>query len=128
MKDVFTDWRILLLGVLSWLIPFLTAFAFFTASGELVIPQPLFKSLMVVVGAGVGVPMLVAAFRRIRPALSSGFAIGAYWLAINWALDLLVLLPMSSMSAGEWFADIGLRYLVLPMIATGIGAVAGRSR
>jgi hypothetical protein len=128
MKDVFTDWRILLYGVLSWLIPFLAAFAFFTPAGELVIPQPLFKSLMVVVGGGIGVLLLVAAFRRIRPALSSGLAIGAYWLAINWALDLLILLPMSSMSAGEWFADIGLRYLVLPMIATGIGAVAGRSR
>jgi hypothetical protein len=124
MKDVFGNWRVTVYGLLSWAIPFIAAFAFFSGPGELRIPQPLFKSLMVLIGVGVGVLLLVLAFRHVRPTLMSGLAIGAEWFLINWGLDVLILLPLSGMGAITHFYDIGLRYLLIPIIAAGIGMVA----
>jgi hypothetical protein len=126
MDTLFANWRVTVFGLLSWAIPFVSAFPFFSGPGQLRIPQPLFKSLMVVIGGGVGVLLLVWVFRHVRPTLTSGFAIGVYWLAINWALDLLILLPMSGMGAVAYFYDIGLRYLLIPIVATAMGAVAQR--
>ena len=121
-----TDWRVWLYGVLSWLIPFVASVPFFDRTGTLVVPQPLFKSLIVVIGGGVGVLLIVATFRRVQPSWRTGLVVGLLWLVLNWALDLAVLVPMSGTGAGAWFIDIGLRYLMLPMIATGMAAVAGR--
>jgi hypothetical protein len=118
--------RIALLGFASWLIPFVAAFPFFTQAGELNIPQPLFKSIMVVIGGGIGVLLLVMAFRRVPPTLANGIAIGCYWLALNLVLDLVILVPMSGRGIGDYFMDIGLRYLLLPIIAAGIGAAAAQ--
>jgi hypothetical protein len=127
MKSIFADWRVAVFGLLSWAIPFVAAFPFFSGPGELRVPLPLFKSLMVVIGGGVGTLLLVWAFRRVRPTLASGLAIGCYWLILNWALDLLILLPMSGMGVSTYVQDIGLRYLLIPVVAAAIGAVAQRS-
>lgn len=61
----------------------------------MLIPLPLFKSLMVVVFGGVGVALLVAAFQHATPSLRSGLLIGVYWLAIKGrgVFMLQVLLP-----------------------------------
>lgn len=120
------NWKLWLFGILSWLVPFLAAFAFFDPNGGLVIAQPLFKSIMVVVGGAVGCVLLVRAFRHISPTWQAGLALGLFWLALNWALDIALLLPMSGQSLPDYAADIGLRYLVLPMIATAMGAVASK--
>ncbi|MCB1367318.1 MAG: hypothetical protein KDK00_06120 [Rhodobacteraceae bacterium] len=122
---IFT-WRNLVLGLASWAVPFLAAFAFFDSSGTLAIAQPLFKSLMVVIGGGVGAGLLVLAFRRIPGGLSAGFALGLFWLVLNWGLDIALLLPMSGQGIAEWFQDIGLRYLVLLFTAMAMGSVAAR--
>jgi hypothetical protein len=127
MMPLLANWRVTVFGLLSWAVPFVAAFPFFSGPGELRIPQPLFKSLMVVIAGGVAVVLLVLAFRDIRPTLASGIAIGVYWLAINWILDLLILLPMSGMGVVAYFYDIGLRYLLIPIIAMAMGAVAQRS-
>jgi hypothetical protein len=39
-------------------------------------------------------------------------------------LDAVVLLPLSGMGAGTYMAQIGLRYLTIPIIAIGIGSAA----
>lgn len=88
------------------------------------IPQPLFKSIMVVVFGGVGGVLLVAAFRRVTPSLRSGLVLGMYWLAINVVLDLVLLVRFTDMSLAGYFEDIGLRYLLIPAIAAAMGAVA----
>jgi hypothetical protein len=111
------------LGILSWLIPFAAAFAFFGPGGKLMVPQPLFKSAMVVIGSTAGVYLLVRAFRRVQPGFSNGLMLGLYWLAINLVLDFLVLLPISKMKPIDYLMDIGVRYLALPIIAAGMGAV-----
>jgi hypothetical protein len=115
---------IFILGLLSWLIPFVASFVFFGPSGALWISQPLFKSIMVLVGGASGVWLLWLAFRRLPPTGSTGLAIGALWLVINLLLDALVLLPMSGMGFVPYFMDIGLRYLMLPLIAWAMGAMA----
>lgn len=125
ISQVFTL-RTALLGLASWAVPFLAAFAFFDRTGQLAIAQPLFKSLMVVIGGGVGVGLLVLAFRRVPKTLIAGLLLGLFWLGLNWALDIAVLLPMSGQGIGAWFQDIGLRYLMIPVMAMAIGAAAQR--
>jgi hypothetical protein len=127
LRTIFTDWRTTVAGVLSWAIPFLAAFPFFSPTGGLIVPQPLFKSIMVVVGTIVGVVLLVWMFRRLQASLASGIVMGLYWLVLNWLLDIAVLLPMSGASRGDWFVDIGIRYLSLPIIAAGMGWVGGKA-
>jgi len=119
--------RTTLLGVASWLVPFVASFLFFDRNGQLLIPQPLFKSLMVVVFGGFGVALLAVAFRRIPASPGYGLALGCYWLAINLALDLLVLVPLVHMAIDLYLYDIGLRYLLIPIISTGMGSVASRA-
>ena len=140
MGTVFSSWRTTVFGLLSWAIPFAASIPFFSPEGGLIVPQPLFKSLMVVIGSGAGLLLLVWLFRHIRPTLASGLAVGLYWLALNsarvipdfggfnWVLDILVLLPLSGDPLGVWFMDIGLRYLTLPLIAVAIGYVAEREK
>lgn len=118
--------RTVLLGLASWALPFAASFAFIDRTGQLLIAQPLFKSLMVVIGGGTGAALLALAFKAVRPTAASGLWLGLAWLAINIALDLAVLLPMSGMSVALYLQDIGLRYLLLPIIAVAIGFVAER--
>lgn len=114
------------LGFLSWLVPFLFSFLFVDRSGQFIIPQPLFKSVMVVVFGGFGTAMLVQAFRRLEPSVRNGLVLGMIWLAINLGLDLAILVPLIRMPVVTYFYDIGLRYLLIPIIAVAIGSVAGR--
>jgi hypothetical protein len=113
-----------LLGLASWIIPFVAAFAFFDSSGQLQIAQPLFKSLMVVIAGGAGAYLLVVAFRKLPATLMSGLGLGLFWMALNLGLDIAVLLPMSGQPISAWFQDIGLRYLLIPVMAMAIGAAA----
>lgn len=127
MKQIVTL-RTMGLGLASWLVPFLVSFAFFDRSGQLAIPQPLFKSLMVVVFGGLGMALLVAAFRRVPASPRTGFVLGCFWLAINLLLDFAILLPFTKMPALDYVYDIGIRYLLIPIMATGLGVIAARSR
>jgi hypothetical protein len=122
------SWRTTILGLLSWAVPFVVSFAFVDRSGQWLIPYPLFKSIMVVVFGRLGTWFLVLAFRGIAPTWRSGLALGLYWLAINLVLDLIALLPLTGMTVVAYLFDIGLRYLLIPIIATAIGAVAERAQ
>ncbi len=119
--------RTTILGFLSWALPLVASFAFVDRNGQWLIPYPLFKSIMVVVFGGLGTAFLALAFRQIAPTWRSGLALGLYWLAINLILDLAVLLPLTGMDVGAYFSDIGLRYLLIPIIATAMGVVGERA-
>lgn len=122
------SWRTLLLGFLSWALPFVASAAFFDRTGGLVLPQPLFKSLMIVIFGGVGALLLVLAFRRVAPTLANGVALGVCWLVVNLALDFAILVPMARMDGGVYLQDIGLRYLLIPIMGAAIGAAASQAR
>jgi hypothetical protein len=127
MLEILRDWRVSALGLLSWAVPFALSFLFFDQAGQLTVARPLFKSLMVVAGGGVGAALLALSFRYVEPTPSSAAVVGVYWLILNWALDLAVLVPMSGMQITEYFFDIGLRYLLLPIIAVAMGIAAKRN-
>ena len=115
--------RNILYGFLAWLIPFVTAFFFYSKEGGLVIDIFLFKTIMIVVGAIVGAFLLVSYFKRVNANyLYEGIIVGLTWLGINILLDLLVLVPMSEMALPDYFAQIGLRYLVMPVMSMMVGS------
>jgi uncharacterized membrane protein YpjA len=89
------------------------------------LPEPLFKSIMVVVSGGVGAVLLLAVLRRLSSTVASGLLIGVYWLIVNLGLDLLVLVPMTHMSLFDYVMTIGVRYLQIPIFAVCL-ALAGR--
>lgn len=113
--------RTSVLGLVTWAVPFMVSFLFFDRTGQLLVPQPLFKSVMVVTFGGIGVALLVVAFRHVEPTPQSGLVLGCYWLVINLVLDLLVLVPFTKMAPVDYLFDIGLRYLLMPIIATAMG-------
>lgn len=116
------------LGFASWLVPFIVSFLFVDRAGQFLIPRELFKSLMVVLFGGLGTALLVAAFQRIRLSIRSGAVLGSYWLAINLAMDILILVPLLKIPVSTYFFDIGLRYLLIPIIAIALGFVADAVR
>jgi hypothetical protein len=127
MKETLTL-RTTFLGLTSWLLPFVVSFLFVDRSGQFLIPQPLFKSLMAVLSGGIGASLLVIAFQRITPSLHTGLALGGYWLLINIVLDLIVLVRLTEMPILAYFYDVGLRYLLIPIIGTAIGMTAQSSQ
>jgi len=119
--------KIGLFGLLTWLIPFVVSFLFYSKEGELSIDIFLFKSIMIVVGSITGASLLVIYFKRIeKNYLSEGILVGLVWFLMNVILDLIVLVPMSGMDRGTYVAQIGLRYLVIPVMSIAMGIVASK--
>lgn len=115
--------KIVIFGILLWLIPFLMGFLFFDQEGNLVISEIFFKSIMIVIGSMFGVIFGVTYFRDIKEDyLKEGVILGIIWLIINWVSDLImVLIGFFPLSIQKYFLDIGLRYLTMPIYTTGIG-------
>lgn len=113
-------------GLITWIIPFVTSFLFFNMeTQQLNIDELFFKSIMIVEGGVVGVFLLVHYFWKISDRfVREGITVGLCWFLINIVLDVIVLLPMSQMDFGTYFQQIGMRYLLIPIISTGMGYVA----
>jgi len=112
----------ILYGFLAWLIPFVASFFFYTREGELTINIFLFKSIMIVVGSFSAAFLLVSYFKKINAEyFKEGIIVGLTWFGINIILDLLILIPMSGMSIPDYFAQIGIRYLVIPAMSIAVG-------
>lgn len=120
--------KLALFGFLTWLIPFVVSFFFYDKTGHLVIGDIfLFKSIMIVTGATTGAVLLILYFGKISEKyLYHGILIGIVWLAMNWVLDLLILVPMAKLSLYDYFAQIGLRYLIIPVMSIMAGYLLER--
>jgi hypothetical protein len=116
---------LLLLGFLSWLLPFLASFFFYDPSAaRMTIDNDFFKSIMVVFSALVGTLLLVKYFSCLKKDyVKEGLVAGTAWAIINWVLDFVILVPMMQVEAPAYFMSIGLRYLMVPIVAVGMGAV-----
>jgi hypothetical protein len=114
--------RVILAGFASWLAPLLVSMGFFDREGNLAVATGLFHSVMSVVLAGVVAWLIVWVGRAVPLTAGAGLAIGLLWLALNLALDALVLLPMTGMAVGAWVEDVGLRYLAIPLVTAAFGA------
>ena len=120
--------KMFLFGLITWIVPFVTSFLFFDMeTQQLSINEFFFKSIMIVEGGLVGVFLLVHFFRKISENfVREGIIVGLCWFIINILLDVIILLPMSQMDFGTYFQQIGMRYLLIPIISSGMGYVAKR--
>jgi hypothetical protein len=122
-----TPWpRLLGFGVLSWLISFAVAFLIFPVRDSL---RPLFESIMAVTVPTGTVVLGLAYLRRLsQPTVRDGLVAGLVWLAVNVAIDAPLMLlggPMR-MSVGMYLADIGVTYLGIPVVTTGLALARAR--
>lgn len=114
--------RLLLLGLLSWLLPYAFSFLFYKPGGEMTVQYDLFKSIMIVFATATGCYLLYRYFKLIPDSfIKQGVIVGLLWFAINIVLDILLLLPMMKTSFENYFYTIGLRYLMIPLISITIG-------
>lgn len=120
-----STWRCRLVGaLLTWLVPFVCAIPFYGPDG-LLIDQQLFKSLMIVVGSITAAILIVRLFRTIeRDYTREAIITGIVWLFANWVLDLIILVGLLGMALPEYATQIGLRYLVIPVMVIVAGVAA----
>ncbi|MCK5290160.1 MAG: hypothetical protein KAJ56_04365 [Candidatus Aenigmarchaeota archaeon] len=116
--------HIILYGFLIWLIPFVTSFFFYGPENTLIIDLIFFKTIMIVVGSLVGVCLAVKYFSLLSENYyTAGIGAGIMWFSISILLDYIVLLPISQMHFNDYMLEIGLRYLMIPIITIGMGFV-----
>lgn len=118
----------LLWGIGVWGFPFAIGMAIFPIASP---STALFDTLVTL---ALGLAAAVAANRYLKPkahpGLWGGLKIGFVWLALALTLDAPIFLLGPSqmrMSAADYAADIGLAYLLVPIIAASIGAALARA-
>ena len=114
-------WRALLYGLVVWGVPFILSMLLFPLKRA---GSPLFESVMAVSVAAVTAAMALAYFRRIHHHyLREGLSLGLTWLAICNLIDMALMLPPPiDMTATQYLADVGITYLIIPIITVAIGA------
>ncbi|MCK9579570.1 MAG: hypothetical protein M0Q92_03855 [Methanoregula sp.] len=120
--------RRVIAGFLTWLVPFLAAVPLYGRDGAPLLDIALFKSLMIVIASLTAAVIMVWYFSRAtQPYTREAVITGAVWLAMNWALDLIVLVGLLGMAPGAYAAEIGLRYLIIPAMVIPAGIIADRA-
>lgn len=113
---------VLIYGFMIWVIPFLVAMFTFSFRES---NRGLFESIMSVALVSCIVGFAVKYLKTVEAEfLREGIFIGIIWLAASLALDF----PMFSwgpmnMSASGYLSDIGLTYLIIPIITIGFGYI-----
>jgi hypothetical protein len=118
--------RAVLFGFLVWLIPFVIAFAISPLKESW---WSLFESIMPVTLSIVVIVLAVACFRQVSSSfIRAGMLLGCLWFLMSVVIDLpLMLNPPMSMTFVEYAADIGLTYLMIPIITSGIAAAQAQT-
>ncbi len=113
--------KITLWGAILWLILFIVGFILWPLHESQFL---LFKTIMVVSSALVGMVMLAMYFKKVDSNfLNEAILLGVIWLTVNWLLDLVVLVGMFKSPLGEYIIGIGLRYLNIPITSIGVGYI-----
>ncbi len=116
-----------ILGVWVWFVPFLVAFLIFPLRES---SRPLFESIMPVALAAIVVVLAGWYFGRgTQASLREGLLLGVLWLGISVVIDAPLMLlggPMQ-MTIGEYLDDIGVTYLMIPVITSGMAAALARA-
>jgi len=112
----------ILYGVGIWVFVFVVAmFAFPLRSNE----RPLFESIMPVALVLATTVMTVKYFKTVKQRfVYIGLCLGLIWLAVNLGIDALMFSwgPMQ-MSLIDYLKDIGVTYLLIPVIPVGCGYI-----
>ena len=124
MKDMNKYLKICLFGFLIWLIPFIMSFFIFGLHEDY---RPLFESIMAVTVTLSVVIFSILYFKTVdKDYIKEGVIIGMIWLIINLILDLIIMVLLESpmqMSIGDYMMDIGLTYVIIPVITIGFGMI-----
>lgn len=113
--------KILGYGFLMWLLPFLVSLVIFPIKLSM---TPLFESLMPVIISITLISLLILYFRGIETNfLKETVILGISWFLISICIDLILFLPPSpmQMSFTNYMMDIGITYIMIPVIAIGVG-------
>src|SRR3989338_993505 len=111
-----------LYGLVIWAFVFIIAMLAFPLRAN---DRPLFESIMPVA------LVIATTFASVKYFLKSkkrttwvGFCLGLIWFGVNVGIDLLMFSwgPMK-MSLANYIKDIGVTYLLIPVITTGIGFI-----
>ena len=107
--------RAVLLGFLSWLIPFAFGFVLFPIKKT---NAPLFSTLMNLIVLLTAGALIGFYFRRRAPAFREALCVGVLWFAMNLVFDypMFAYGPMQ-MTPLAYYSEIGLGYLVFPIFA-----------
>jgi hypothetical protein len=117
----------ILLGFLSWLIPFAVSFLFYKPGGELTVPYATFKSVIIIVGTVTGCYLLFRYFKFVDyDFIKNGIIAGVSWFVINISFDTMILVPMMKSTFAAYFMSIGLGYVAIPVISIAIGYTLDR--
>ncbi|BAI62022.1 conserved hypothetical protein [Methanocella paludicola SANAE] len=110
----------LALGFLLWLVPFIISLAISPIHTS---DRVFFETIMPVVITLAVVALSYLYFNGVKGEyLKEGIIVGTIWLAISLIFDLLMFSwgPMA-MSFTDYMKDIGLTYLIYPIVTIGIG-------
>jgi hypothetical protein len=116
--------KLVLFGFMVWLIPFLVSFVVFPLKETM---RPLFESIMPLV---LTITVIALAYYYLKDMDAdfpkAGVIAGLVWFAISIIVDLALFLPVSPMQMGftDYMMDIGLTYVMIPVITTGMGYMA----
>lgn len=112
--------KILGYGFLMWLVPFIISLLIYPLKISF---TPLFESIMPVVISFTSVLLLIFYFKGKNPDLRECTILGISWFLISIFIDLLLFLPSSPMHMGliNYMMDIGITYLIIPIISMGMG-------
>ena len=112
--------KLLSFGFLVWLIPFAVSVVIYPLKQT---GSPLFETIMPVTLALVGVVFSLLYLKPLKANyLREGWVLGGAFLALSIAIDLLLFMwgPMK-MTFADYMIDIGLTYLIYPIITVGFG-------
>jgi len=117
--------RAIFYGILIWVAVFIVAMAVFPFRES---NRPLFESIMPVAVTAATVFFAQLYFTRVeKDFVKEGVVLGLLWLGINILIDLPMMFggPLE-MTLSEYFADIGLTYLIIPVITLSTGLASAR--
>lgn len=112
--------KVIIYGILVWLIPFVAGFLLFPIHES---NRILFESIMPVVVTGAAVLFGYRYLKYVQRPKIESFKLGIIWFVISIGIDLPLFLSPSAMqmSLFEYIQDIGLTYLIIPFVAIGLG-------
>lgn len=105
-------------GFIVWLVPFLVSFLFYSSEGVLLTQDAFFNSVMTVVGFTTASILLLNYLKGFTVNyLKESIKAGSAWLIMSVLLDVAILVPIAKMNLVTYCANIGLGYLVIPIMA-----------
>ena len=116
--------KIVLFGLLVWLIPFMVSFFIYPLKTPM---YSLFESIMSVLIAVAAVIFSYFYFKDIGANfVREGVVTGIVWFIIAIVIDLVIFMPASPMHMNftDYMMTVGVKYLIIPVVTIGSGYLA----